>query len=41
MESPSLTLKEHALACGADDFVTEPFEIKCLIDKIQKWTQSK
>ncbi|MDB5280687.1 MAG: response regulator [Ferruginibacter sp.] len=41
MVSASLNLKEKYIACGADDYVAKPFDVKNLMDKISKWTQVK
>ena len=41
MVSASLNLGDKSIACGADDYVAKPFDIKHLMDKISKWTHVK
>jgi DNA-binding response OmpR family regulator len=40
MVSISGRLKEKSIACGADDYLKKPFDIKYLMDKVYQWTQN-
>ncbi|MDB5279069.1 MAG: histidine kinase [Ferruginibacter sp.] len=40
MVSISSGLKAKSVACGADDYIKKPFDIKHLLGKVNKWTQN-
>lgn len=41
MVSASREIKQSALACGADDFLSKPFEMTQLLEKIESLTLDK